>query len=64
MGRFLTSDKPALTVMLQCRTPEVTIGRIRNALHLGADAFGLQNMDLFRKPTGVFLEKCVASPPM
>ena len=42
MGRFLTSDKPALTVMLQCRTPEVAIGRIRNALHLGADAFGLQ----------------------
>lgn len=42
MGRFLTSDKPALTVMLQCQTPEVAIGRIRNALHLGADAFGLQ----------------------
>ena len=42
MGKFLTSDKPALTVMLQCRTPEVAIGRIRNALHLGADAFGLQ----------------------
>ena len=42
MGKFLTSDKPSLTVMLQCRTPEVAIGRIRNALHLGADAFGLQ----------------------
>ena len=42
MGKFLTSDKPALTVMLQCRSPEVVIGRIRNALHLGADAFGLQ----------------------
>lgn len=42
MAKFLTSDKPALTVMLQCRTPEVAIGRIRNALHLGADAFGLQ----------------------
>ena len=42
MGKFLTSDKPALTVMLQCKTPEVAIGRIRNALHLGADAFGLQ----------------------
>jgi 3-dehydroquinate dehydratase len=42
MGKFLTSDKLALTVMLQCRTPEVAIGRIRNALHLGADAFGLQ----------------------
>lgn len=42
MRRFLTSDKPMLTVMLQCQTPEVAIGRIRNALHLGADAFGLQ----------------------
>lgn len=42
MGKFLTTDKPALTVMLQCKTPEVAIGRIRNALHLGADAFGLQ----------------------
>ena len=42
MGKFLTPNKPALTVMLQCRTPEVAIGRIRNALHLGADAFGLQ----------------------
>ena len=35
-------DTPNLTLMLQCRTPEVAIGRIRNALHLGADAFGLQ----------------------
>lgn len=42
MGKFITGDKPMLTVMLQCRTPEVAIGRIRNALHLGADAFGLQ----------------------
>ena len=42
MGKFLYKDTPNLTVMLQCRTPEVAIGRIRNALHLGADAFGLQ----------------------
>lgn len=42
MGRFLYKDTPNLTVMLQCQTPEVAIGRIRNALHLGADAFGLQ----------------------
>lgn len=42
MARFLYKDTPNLTVMLQCRTPEVAIGRIRNALHLGADAFGLQ----------------------
>lgn len=31
-----------LTVMLQCETPEVAIGRIRNANCLGADAYGLQ----------------------
>ena len=42
MGKFLQNDRPSLTVMLQCQTPEVAVGRIRNALHLGADAFGLQ----------------------
>lgn len=42
MGRFLYKESPNLTVMLQCQTPEVAIGRIRNALPLGADAFGLQ----------------------
>ena len=31
-----------LTVMLQCETPDVAIGRIRNANCLGADAYGLQ----------------------
>ena len=35
-----------LTVMLQCETPEVAIGRIRNANCLGADAFGLQTESL------------------
>lgn len=39
---FLGHDRALLTVMLQCETPEVTIGRIRNAQCLGADAFGLQ----------------------
>ena len=39
---FLNQDKPLLTVMLQCETPQVAIGRIRNALHCGAEAFGLQ----------------------
>ena len=29
-------------MMLQCETPEVAIGRIRNANCLGADAYGLQ----------------------
>lgn len=39
---FLKYDKPMLTVMLQCETPETAIGRIRNANCLGADAYGLQ----------------------
>lgn len=39
---FLNREKPLLTVMLQCRTPETAIGRIRNANCLGADAYGLQ----------------------
>lgn len=39
---FLGYDNPLLTVMLQCKTPEVAIGRIRNANMLGADAYGLQ----------------------
>ena len=39
---FLNQNKPLLTVMLQCETPETAIGRIRNANGLGADAYGLQ----------------------
>lgn len=39
---FLNANRPLLTVMLQCETPEVAIGRIRNANCLGADAYGLQ----------------------
>lgn len=39
---FLNQSNPLLTVMLQCATPEVAIGRIRNANLLGADAYGLQ----------------------
>lgn len=45
-SKFLYQDKPLLTVMLQCRTPEVAIGRIRNANMQGADAYGLQVEDL------------------
>ena len=40
-AEFLTR-KEMLTVILQCETPETAIGRIRNANHLGADAYGLQ----------------------
>jgi len=39
---FLNQSKPMLTVMLQCETPEVAIGRIRNANCMGAEAYGLQ----------------------
>ena len=39
---FLNHEKSLLTVMLQCETPEVAIGRIRNANCLGAEAYGLQ----------------------
>lgn len=46
---FLNKEIPMLTVMLQCETPEVAIGRIRNANGLGADAFGLQVESLKRE---------------
>lgn len=39
---FLNHDRPLLTVILQCEKPEIAIGRIRNSLGLGADAYGLQ----------------------
>lgn len=39
---FLNHEKPLMTVILQCETPDVAIGRIRNALHSGGEAFGLQ----------------------
>ncbi len=39
---FLRGRSDLLTVMLQCETPELAIGRIRNANCLGADAYGLQ----------------------
>ncbi len=39
---FLNHEKPLLTVILQCETPETVIGRVRNALQLGGEAFGLQ----------------------
>lgn len=39
---FLNGRSDLLTVILQCKTPELAIGRIRNANCLGADAYGLQ----------------------
>ncbi|MBR2615511.1 MAG: type I 3-dehydroquinate dehydratase [Clostridia bacterium] len=44
---FLREGFTPLTVILQCRTPEVAIGRIRNALCQGAEAFGLQAESLY-----------------
>jgi len=41
-GSFLNYEKPLLTVMLECETPETVIGRVRNGLCHGAEAFGLQ----------------------
>ncbi len=46
---FLNHENPLMTVILQCETPEVAIGRIRNALHSGAEAFGLQVEAMFRE---------------
>lgn len=42
MRKFLRQEKPVLTVMIQCETPEIAIGRIRNANCHGAEAYGLQ----------------------
>ena len=39
---FLNNTNPMLTVMLQCPTPEIAIGKMRNANCLGADAYGIQ----------------------
>jgi len=39
---FLTYEKPLLTVILQCTNPDTAIGRIRKALDIGGEAFGLQ----------------------
>ena len=48
MATFL-QDKQLLTVMLQCQTPEVAIGRIRNANCIGAEAYGLQVESLLQE---------------
>jgi len=39
---FLNHQKPLLTVMLQNRTVDLTVGTVRNALVNGAEAFGFQ----------------------
>ena len=43
---FFELNASPLTVMLQCATPELAIGRIRNANGLGAEAYGLQTESL------------------
>lgn len=47
--KFDFSGKSVLTVMLQCSSPEIAIGRIRNANALGAEAYGLQVESLKRE---------------
>ena len=50
---FTNSETALLTVMLQCATPEMAIGRIRGALCEGGEAFGLQAESLepqYQKP--------------
>lgn len=49
MNHFNFEGKSVLTVILQCETPEVAIGRIRNALCNGAEAFGIQVESLKRE---------------
>ena len=46
---FFRNDKPLLTVMLICETPEAIIGRVRNALCDGAEAFCMQTEYLKRE---------------
>lgn len=43
---FLNYEKPLLTTILQCPTPELAKYRIGKALELGTDAFGLQTENL------------------
>lgn len=63
---FLNREKPILTVMLQYKTPEETVGVIRNGLANGAEAFGLQweciadehrNIDNLKKLIGEMKDK-------
>ncbi len=42
MATFLTYDKPLLTAMIQCKTPEECIAKIKASLEAGADALGVQ----------------------
>lgn len=46
---FLTYDKPLLTAMIQCPTPNECIEKIQASLNDGAEAFGIQLCRLKRK---------------
>lgn len=46
---FLNAEQSLLTVMLQCRTQEEAVRKIRNALHTGGEAFGLQVESLLKE---------------
>ncbi len=46
---FLKYDKPLLTAMIQCTTPETFITKIKASIEDGADALGIQLCQLERK---------------
>lgn len=46
---FLTYDRPLLTAMIQCTTPEACIAKIKASLDAGAEAFGIQLCRLRRE---------------
>ena len=46
---FLEYDKPLLTAMIQCRTPEECIVKIKASIEDGADALGIQLCKLKRE---------------
>lgn len=63
---FLNHEKPLLTAMLQYKTPDETVGAIRNGIANGAEAFGLQweciadehrTIDNFKKLIGEMKDK-------
>ena len=42
MATFLEYEKPLLTAMIQCGTPEACIQKIKDSIEAGADALGVQ----------------------
>ena len=49
MATFLSYEKPLLCAMIQCRTPDECIEKIKRSLRGGADALGIQLCKLERE---------------